>query len=303
MNKAALAHAAAAAAALSAGAAVVATRVVIGETDPISLVFYRYLISVLCFAPIMPMLWPRSGLDAVEYGKIALFGILFFVLFPWTFNAALQFNPAARGAVGLATIPIQTLLLATLLGRERLTWSKAAGVLLAFSGIVVAFGASALGSGNRSYLYGDLLMLLSGFCAAVYSVFGRPTLMRHGPLFVTALAMAFSVAALFPVVFVKGGGAPIPSFSSNGWLVILFLGTVAGALQFSLYMWALRNLPPSTTTLYLTLNPITAVLLGVGLLGEILTIELVIGMALVLIGILVGSGIYLTGRNAASAGK
>lgn len=303
MNKAALAHAAAAAAALSAGAAVVATRVVIGETDPISLVFYRYLISVLCFAPIMPMLWPRSGLDAVEYGKIALFGILFFVLFPWTFNAALQFNPAARGAVGLATIPIQTLLLATLLGRERLTWSKAAGVLLAFSGIVVAFGASALGSGNRSYLYGDLLMLLSGFCAAVYSVFGRPTLMRHGPLFVTALAMAFSVAALFPVVFVKGGGAPIPSFSSNGWLVILFLGTVAGALQFSLYMWALRNLPPSTTTLYLTLNPITAVLLGVGLLGEILTIELVIGMALVLIGFLVGSGIYLTGRNAASAGK
>lgn len=303
MNKVALAHASAATAALSAGAAVVATRFVIGETDPISLVFYRYLISVLCFAPIMPMLWPRSGLDAVEYGKIALFGILFFVLFPWTFNAALQFNPAARGAVGLATIPIQTLLLATLLGRERLTWSKAAGVLLAFSGIVVAFGASALGSDNRSYLYGDLLMLLSGFCAAVYSVFGRPTLMRHGPLFVTALAMAFSVAALFPVVFVKSGGAPIPSFSSNGWLVILFLGTVAGALQFSLYMWALRNLPPSTTTLYLTLNPITAVLLGVGLLGENLTIELVIGMALVLIGILVGSGIYLTGRNAASAGK
>lgn len=300
MNKLAFAHAAAAAAALSAGAAVVATRFVVGETDPISLVFYRYLISVICFAPMMPALWPRSGLNATEYCKIAMFGILFFVLFPWTFNAALQFNPAARGAVGLATIPIQTLLVAAAFGRERLTWSKAAGVLIAFSGIAVAFGVSALGSGNSSYLYGDLLMLLSGFCAAVYSVFARPTLMRHGPLFVTALAMAFSVAALLPVVVVKSGGMPFPAFSSHGWLAILFLGTVAGALQFSLYMWALRSLPPSTTTLYLTLNPITALFLGVGLLGEHLTMELLIGMALVLIGILVGSGIYSTGRRAAS---
>ena len=303
MNKILLAHAAAAAAALSAGTAVVATRFVIGETDPISLVFYRYLISIICFAPIMPMLWPRERLNAVEYAKIAMFGILFFVLFPWTFNAALQYNAAARGAVGLATIPIQTLLVAAAFGRERLTVAKAAGVLLAFFGIAVAFGATAFGRANDSYLYGDFLMLLSGLCAAVYSVFGRPTLMRYGPLFVTALAMTFAVAALLPVVVAKNGGFILPAFSFNGWMAILFLGTIAGALQFSLYMWALRWLPPTTTTLYLTLNPITAMILGIGLLGEKLTLELVAGMALVLIGILVGSGMYSAWRSAAPVVK
>jgi drug/metabolite transporter (DMT)-like permease len=303
MNKILAAHAAAAAAALSAGAAVVATRFVIGETDPISLVFYRYLISVICFAPILPMLWPRTRLDAIEYGKIAGFGILFFVLFPWTFNAALQYNPAARGAVGLATIPIQTLLVATAFGRERLTASKATGVLLAFSGIAVAFGAAALERNNGSYLVGDGLMLLSGLCAAIYSVFGRSTLMRHGPLFVTALAMVFAVAALAPVIVVKGTGTTLPVFSFRGWMAILFLGSVAGALQFSLYMWALRWLPPTTTTLYLTLNPITAMVLGITLLGERLTLELVVGMALVLIGILVGSGLYSAWTSPALAKK
>ena len=303
MNKILAAHAAAAAAALSAGTAVVATRFVIGETDPISLVFYRYLISVICFAPILPMLWPRTRLDAIEYGKIAGFGILFFVLFPWTFNAALQYNPAARGAVGLATIPIQTLLVATAFGRERLTASKATGVLLAFSGIAVAFGAAAFERNNGSYLVGDGLMLLSGLCAAIYSVFGRSTLMRHGPLFVTALAMVFAVAALAPVIVVKGAGTTLPVFSFRGWMAILFLGSVAGALQFSLYMWALRWLPPTTTTLYLTLNPITAMVLGIALLGERLTLELVVGMALVLIGILVGSGLYSAWNNPALAKK
>ena len=303
MNRILAAHAAAATAALSAGTAVVATRFVIGETDPISLVFYRYLISVICFAPILPMLWPRTGLDTIEYGKIAGFGILFFVLFPWTLNAALQYNQAARGAVGLATIPIQTLLVATAFGRERLTASKATGVLLAFSGIAVAFGAAAFGRSNGSYLVGDGLMLLSGLCAAIYSVFGRSTLMRHGPLFVTALAMVFAVAALVPVVVVKGAGATLPVFSFRGWMAILFLGSIAGALQFSLYMWALRWLPPTTTTLYLTLNPITAMVLGIALLGERLTLELVVGMALVLIGILVGSGLYSAWTSPAPAGK
>src|SRR3569833_2529145 len=108
----------------------------------------------------MPMLWPKERLVAAEYVKIAAFGILFFVFFPWCFNAALHYNPAARGAVGLATIPIQTLLVA------------------------VAFGG-----GDGGSLKGDGYMLLGVFCAAVYSVFGRATLMKHGALFVTALGM------------------------------------------------------------------------------------------------------------------
>ena len=289
MNKIVLAHAAAATAALSAGAAVVATRFVIGETDPLSLVFYRYVISVICFAPVLPAIWPRGGLAPSEYARIAMLGILFFVFFPWAFNASLQYNPAARGAVGLATIPIQTLLVAAAFGREPLTAAKIAGVFLAFSGIVVAFGAAAFGRDNSDYLVGDGLMLLGVLCAAVYSVFSRATLMRHGPLFVTASAMAFAVAVLVPVVAFHGGGLALPALSPKGWMAVVFLGTIAGTVQFSLFMWALRWLPPTTTVLYLTLNPITAMVLGIVVLGEKLTTELIAGMALVLIGILVGS--------------
>jgi drug/metabolite transporter (DMT)-like permease len=301
-NRVLLAHAAAAAAALSAGTAVVATRFVIGETDPLSLVFYRYLVSLICFLPLLPALWPRSGLDATEYAKIALGGVVFFICFPWAFNAALQYNSAARGAVGLATIPIQTLLVAAAFGRESVSAAKIGGVLLAFLGIVVAFGRAAFGTDHSGSLYGDALMLASVLCAAVYSVFNRPTLMRHGPLFVTALAMAFAVAALVPYVGLVQGAIALPAFSAKGWIAVLFLGTVAGALQFSLFMWALRWLPPTTTVLYLTLNPITAMVLGVVVLGEKLTIELSIGLTLVLLAILVGSGV-LDRRKSMSGGK
>jgi drug/metabolite transporter (DMT)-like permease len=175
--------------------------------------------------------------------------------------------------------------------------AKIAGVSLAFSGIVVAFGAAAFGHDNRDYLIGDGLMLLGVLCAAVYSAFSRATLMRHGALFVTALAMAFAVAALLPVVAFRGGGLALPPFSFKGWVAVVFLGTIAGAGQFSLFMWALRWLTPTTTVLYLTLNPIAAMVLGIVVLGEKLTAELVAGMALVLIGIMVGTGAYAALRT------
>jgi len=297
MNRILLAHAAALASAISAGAAVVATRFVIGETDPLALVFYRYVVSIICFVPVVPMLWPKERLAAAEYVKIAAFGILFFVFFPWSFNAALHYNPAARGAVGLATIPIQTLLVAVAFGRETLTGAKMAGVALAFCGILVAFGASAFGGGDGGSLKGDGYMLLGVFCAAVYSVFGRATLMKHGPLFVTALGMVFAVSALLPVIAIEQGGLALPVFTTKGWVAVIFLGSVAGAVQFSLFMWALRWLPPTTTVLYLTLNPIAAMVLGILLLGEHLTAELVAGMALVLLGIVIGSGAWANFRK------
>lgn len=297
VSRSVMAHAAAAAAALSAGAAVVATRFVVGETDAIALVFYRYVIAVLCFAPVMAMIWPRERVLPADLLKIAMFGVLFFVLFPWAFNAALQYNPAARGAVGLATVPIQTLLVGAMSGRERMSAPKITGVLMAFCGIAVAFGSSAFAGSAGGSLIGDGLMLAGVLCAAVYSVFARATLMRYGPLFVTALGMAFAVAALVPVMALRPGAMLVPSLSPNGWLAVAFLGTIAGALQFSLFMWALSRLPPTTTVLYLTLNPLAAMALGIVALGEALTMELVLGMVLVLAGIVVASGALQVREN------
>ena len=174
-----------------------------------------------------------------------------------------------------------------------------ARVALAFCGIVVAFGTAAFAQGNTGSLKGDGLMLLGVLCAAIYSVFGRATLMKHGALFVTALGMAFAVAALLPVVAIEQGGLALPTFTGKGWIAVFFLGTIAGALQFSLFMWALRWLPPTTTVLYLTLNPIAAMVLGIVVLGEHLTAELVAGMALVIFGILIGSGVFANFRKPA----
>ncbi len=298
VNKVLLANLAAATAALSAGAAVVATRFVIDETDPVSLSFYRYTIAVLCFVPVLKVVWPTVRIPAVDVVKIAALGALFYGFFPWAFSASLQYTTAARGAIGLATIPIQTLIVAALFGREKLSRAKLISVGLAFAGIAIVFGPEALG-GGEDVLLGDALMLAGAFSAAVYSVFSRSMLGRYGPLTVTVMTMVFGVAALAPLAAAEGALGALPAFSREGWLALLFLGTIAGAIQFALFTWALRWLPPTRTVLYLTLNPISAMLLGVVVLDEILTIALVAGLGFVLAGIAVANW---PARNAAAAG-
>jgi drug/metabolite transporter (DMT)-like permease len=255
----------------------------------VTLAFYRYVLATLCMLPVLYALWPREKLAAIEVVKIAALGALFFGFFPWAFNASLQYTTAARGAIALATIPVQTLIIAAIFGRESLTRGKLLSVTLAFAGIAVVFGPAAFGASAADYLVGDGLMLAGAFSAAIYSAFSRPVLTRHGAMFVTALAMVFGLLSLTLPAVAHGALAGWPSLSRNAWLALLFLGIIGGAVQFSLFTWALRWLPPSRVVIYLTLNPISAMLLAALTLGEHVTIALLVGLALVLAGILVAN--------------
>jgi drug/metabolite transporter (DMT)-like permease len=289
MNKAFLANMAAAVAALCAGTSVVATRFAVGEIDPVSLAFYRYLVAAICLVPFLPFVWPKARVPFADAVKIALLGAVFFGFFPWAFSAALQYTTAARGAIGVATIPIQTLILAALFGREKMTGRKLLSVALAFIGIAIVFGTAAFGGESSSYIFGDGLMLLGAFSAAIYSVFGRPLFGKHGPMFVMALAVVFGLLALLVLAITSGAMTGLPHFDAKGWIAVILLGTVGAAIQFSLFTWALRWLPSSRVVIYLTLNPISAILLASLILGEAVTPILIAGLVFVIAGIVVAN--------------
>ena len=307
MNKNVPASLAAAVAALCAGTSVVVTRLAVGEIDPIALAFYRYVVAAVCLVPLLPFVWPKVRLPIADIIKIALLGASFFGFFPWAFSAALQHTSAARGAIDIATIPIQTLIVATLFGHEQMTGRKIISVALAFTGIVVVFGPEAYGGKVSSHLMGDGLMLLGAFSAAIYSVFGRPVFGKYGPMFVMVLAIIFGVLALLPLAFASGALTHLPRFSREGWLAVAYLGTVGAAFQFSLFTWALRWLPPSRAVIYLTLNPITAILLAGVMLGEAVASVLIIGLVFVIAGIFVANwrdadeGAPITGKSPGTA--
>ena len=94
----------------------------------------------------------------------------------------------------------------------------------------------------------------------------------------------------------------IPRWDSNEWLSILYIGIAGGALSFFLYSLALGQAAPTVTMITLPLNPIAAVIAGALFLKEPLNLDLFMGLALVIIGILLVVGINLNRTRVIASG-
>lgn len=196
---------AAAFASVSFGAAAVVTRFVIGDIEPVPLAFLRYLIASLLLAPVLI----RGSLRQfrfVDLAGISGLGVIFCGLFPWSFNAGLALIPASRAALWLATMPALTLLLGTILRIESYSRLKAFGTLLTVVGVAVALGdLRTLGEGAN--WRGDLLLLATACCGAVYFVLSRPFLKRLPALSITCISMIAGTIFLGIVSAVNGRSA------------------------------------------------------------------------------------------------
>jgi drug/metabolite transporter (DMT)-like permease len=275
--------AAAAAAGVLVGSAMVATRVVVHQIGPASLALLRYSIGVACLAPAV-LLGARIRFARRDVIPIALLGITQFGILIALLNYGLAFIPSARAALIFATLPLLTMLLSAALGRERLTAVKAAGVLLTIAGVGMALGEKALQRGAADVWVGELAVFASALCGAVCSVLYRPYLRKYPTLPVSAFAMLASVAFLALLAGREGFFHALPHFAGPGWLAVLFIGVNSG-IGYYLWLWALNHAPATQVTVFLSLSPLTAAVLGALLLAEPVSAGALVGLAGVVLGL------------------
>ncbi len=248
---------AAAAVGVQVGAAIVATRYVIDQTDPASLAMLRYAIGFLCLLPPV-LITQRVPFRRKDLMPISLLGITQFGIVVALLNVALQFIPSARAALIFATFPLLTMLVAALLGHERLTLSKSLGVGLTVVGVGVALGESAWQAGGARGWTGELAALASALAGAICSVLYRPYLRRYPTLQVSSVAMFASVGFLALLAAGEGFFSTPLRFTWGGWLAVLFIGVSSG-LGYYLWLWALSRTTPTRVTVFLALSPVTAI--------------------------------------------
>lgn len=275
---------AAAAVGVQVGAAMVATRYVIEETSPATLALLRYAIGLLCLIPaLLAAAPPRFA--ARDIVPIAVLGIIQFGLLIAVLNYGLQFVPAARAALIFATFPMLTMLLAAAFGLERMTSAKSLGVTLGIVGVGLTLGEKAFASSSgESEWIGALAVFAGAFMGALCSVLYRPYLRKYPTLPVSALAMAASVVFLTLPAAAEGVFSAFPRFSPRGWAAVAFIGVSSG-VGYYVWLWALARATPTRVTVFLSLSPVTASVLGVLLLGENLSPLALAGLAAVVLGL------------------
>ncbi|WP_156293777.1 drug/metabolite exporter YedA [Serratia oryzae] len=200
--------------------------------------------------------------------------------------------PSGIAAVMVATVPLFTLCFSMLWGMRN-TWLEWTGIALGLVGIVL------LNTGNNlvGNPMGALLILLASASWAFGSVLSSRISLPTGPM---AGAAEMLVAGVVLMVASQLSGEHLdrmPSLSS--FLALGYLIVFGSMLAISAYMFLLKNVRPAVATSYAYVNPVVAVLLGVGFAGETLaTREWLALVVIVSAVVLVTLGKYLFGHTA-----
>ena len=265
------------------GTAAAVTRYLVGDADPLTLAVLRWGIGFLCVLPLALLLrvrWPTRR----DWPAVAALGICFFGLFFILYNIAVGYTTAARASLALSTLPLQTMLIGALLGAEPLTPRKSAGVGVAMLGVFAAL-ASGLSLAPAGAWRGELIMTAAVLCMAVYNVLSRPLMQRSSALGFLTVGMGFAAATLTLAGAATDRISVLGDFGAPQWIAGAYLGVGGGALAFILWVLALQRATPTQVANTMTLNPIAAALLAAQLVDEPITLNLVVGLLAVCLGI------------------
>ncbi len=267
------------------GTASVITRYLVSVLDPVEIAFMRYLFGGLAMLPLF-FLFRTSKLTRVLLLKIAGLGALFFALFPFMFSWGFVYTSAARGSLVLATMPIWTMLIGKLIGHEAINKTSLIAIVLTFLGLAVALSDKLLMFSEHDVLFkGEIIMLLAAIIGAIYATFARKVLQAVPASTVTPLAMLTGCLCLLPFSIANGIEIHVGELSPMQMGLMVYLGVVAGGLAFFLLNWVLNKSTATFTTLFVTLNPITAIALGYLFLGEVIKLNFIVGVIIVFAGL------------------
>lgn len=284
----AVANASACIAATLFGASVVAVRIAVRDIPPLTLALLRFgQGAAILLAGLALLHRDRLRIDPRDLPYLGFLGAIFFAIFPTTFNMGMRYEAASRGALLLATMPLWTLVIARFVSRERLTGRQITGVFVSIAGVaIVILQRGGMSAGSADAFRGDLLLMVTGLCGAIYNVSAKRMLAKYGGLTVTFYAMSIGSLLLIPALAFERA----PSFSKLSaetiWMVV-FLGFLGGALAFSLWTSALRRLSPTQVAVYINLNPIAATLLAATVLHERLSALFLVGFVAVAAGLMI----------------
>ena len=253
---------------------------------PFTLVALRVVLAASCLLlvlrlaglslPRAPALWPTF------LGLGLLNNVIPFSLIVWGQTQI----ASGLAAVLNATTPLATVLVAHLCtSDERLTANRLAGVLIGLAGVAVMLGPAALG-GLGGPLLAQLACLgaaLSYACAAVYG--RRFARLGVAPFQTAAGQLLASTALLLPTALVIDRPWHLPMPGAEAWAAVACLALLSTALAYVLYFRLLRSAGAVNAQLVTFLVPVSALLLGVLVLGERLAPNQLAGMALIALGL------------------
>ena len=265
--------------------------ILVAELPVITIVAIRVTVSALALWGFVRVTGRRIPTAPEVWGALLILGVL---------NNAIPFSLIVQGQTqitsGLASIlnattPLFTILVAGFfLTDERFSVLRLLGVIVGFSGVTLMVGPEALG-GLGADFWAQLCALGAALSYGFASVFGRRFReLRVDPVMVATGQVTMSSLVLWPIALWIDGPQDILGLSFNAAVSMFGLAVLCTSFAYILYFRILERAGATNISLVTFLVPISAIILGVLVLGERIFIKEIMGMTLIGLGLAIIDG-------------
>ena len=276
-----------------AGGNAVGIKIVGDELDAFWGAVMRFGAAGMIFAALMlawrvPVPRGRALAGAVLYGVLG-FGMAFGIAF-----VAIPMTGAGAAQVLLGLVPLLTLVLVPFHGLERFQPRAFIGSLVALAGVaVLAADRIAL----DIPLEGIALALVVALLLAEAGVVAKMTPGAH-PIATNAVGMLAGAALLVPISLLVGEEWALPR-QAGTWAAVAYLVLAGSVVVFWLFIFVVRRWTASAVSFEFLLIPLATIPFSAVLTGEVVTPLMLVGAAVVLIGVYIGAFAPALRRGAA----
>lgn len=252
-------------------------KIAVDYFSPPTLVFLRV---ALAAAVLLPVVLAKGQFRQLKghWHWVFAFAIVEMAITWMALNWAEQSITSSLAALIIALVPAVTAIAARIAGiDDRWNTGRVVGLLVGFAGVGILVGFD-LAAENLLAL-GAMIIVVIGY--AIGPLLVDLKLSELPSLAVIAGAMVINTIIFAPFAALNWPAVNPPL---SAWAAVVILGLVCSALAFITFFALIAEVGPARTTLITYINPVVAVILGVLILSEPLTIGLIAGLPLILLG-------------------
>lgn len=245
--------------------------------EPLQIVSLRMMFAAIFIAPFFIM----------KFKKYSFFDHGFPFLLIGMLNTALPFTLFAYASVNLgagslsvlqATVPILTALILFSLYRDEFSIMKLLGVMVGFSGLFLLAGPS-----GELDLFSSILCVIASLSYAISGVYLANTPEKINNSFIGMGSIIVGAILLSP--FLINYHSANLNISSTAWLYIALLGVINTSLAYVIFIKLIKRIGSLNASFVTYLVPVSSITLGILILDEVFTIDMIIGSALIFLGV------------------
>jgi drug/metabolite transporter (DMT)-like permease len=247
------------------------------------IVAFRFIVGGLLLLLVLKILEPQSKLQRRDLLPMMGLGIFGIGAAQTGFTYGVSLTSAASTGLVFTTAPVWGMLLGFLLGLERPGWKGVLGVVLCILGVGIVFYGGL--SSEDDSLIGDLIILLAAMGVGAYTVLSMPMLERHSPLTVATYPTLFGGPIVLLLSLPSLPGVEWGSLGVGPWAAMGYSAVFATAFAFAAWQRGISRIGANRVLVYQYLITLTGVTSGIVFFGEDLSVEKIVGGAVILFGV------------------